>query len=73
MNGCDGRNRFVWLRGHFRHPLEFFADIAWDTYCPVNRLRDFVGQTVTLCGLVVEQRTHNQITGEAMKFLTLAD
>ncbi|HEX7470782.1 MAG TPA: hypothetical protein VF437_08640 [Verrucomicrobiae bacterium] len=25
------------------------------------------------CGQVVEQRTHHQITGEPMKFLTLAD
>ena len=25
------------------------------------------------CGLVVEQRTHHQITGEPMKFMTLAD
>jgi hypothetical protein len=25
------------------------------------------------CELVVEQRTHHQITGEPMKFLTLAD
>ncbi len=55
------------------HPLELFADVAWDTYCPVNRLGEFVGQTVVTCGLVVEQRTHHQITGEAMKFLTLAD
>jgi error-prone DNA polymerase len=55
------------------HPLELFADVAWDTYCPVNRLGEFVGQTVTTCGLVVEQRTHHQITGEPMKFLTLAD
>ncbi len=55
------------------HPLEIFADIAWDTYCPVNRLGEFVGQVVTTCGLVVEQRTHHQITGEPMKFLSLAD
>ena len=55
------------------HPLELFADVAWDTYCPVNRLGDFPGETVTTCGLVVEQRTHHQITGEPMKFLTLAD
>lgn len=55
------------------HPLELFEDIAWDTYCPVNRLGEFIGQTVTTCGLVVEQRTHHQITGEAMKFLSLAD
>ncbi len=25
------------------------------------------------CGLVVEQRTHHQITGEPMRFLTLAN
>jgi DNA polymerase III alpha subunit len=55
------------------HPLELFTDVAWDTYCPVNQLADFVGQTVTTCGLVVEQRTHHQITGEPMKFLSLAD
>ena len=55
------------------HPLELFADVAWDTYCPVNRLGEFVGETITTCGLVVEQRTHHQITGEAMKFLSLAD
>lgn len=55
------------------HPLELFSDVAWDTYCPVDRLGEFVGQTVTTCGLVVEQRTHHQITGEPMKFLTLAD
>ena len=55
------------------HPLELFPDVAWDTYCPVTRLGEFVGETVTTCGLVVEQRTHHQITGEPMKFLTLAD
>jgi DNA-directed DNA polymerase III PolC len=55
------------------HPLELFADIAWDTYCPVNRLGEHIGETVVTCGLVVEQRTHHQITGEPMKFLTLAD
>ena len=55
------------------HPLELFPDIAWDTYCPVNRLAAYVGQEVVLCGLVIEQRTHHQVTGEPMKFLTLAD
>ena len=55
------------------HPLELFADVAWDTYCPVNRLGEFVGQIVTTCGLIVEQRTHHQITGEPMKLLSLAD
>ena len=26
-----------------------------------------------MCGLVIEQRLHHQVTGEPMKFLTLAD
>ena len=55
------------------HPLDRFPDIAWDTYCSVNRLGEYIGQEVVTCGLVVEQRTHHQITGEAMKFLTIAD
>jgi DNA polymerase III alpha subunit len=55
------------------HPLELFANVAWDTYCPVARLGEHVGETVVTCGLVVEQRTHHQVTGEPMKFLTLAD
>ena len=55
------------------HPLELFDKVAWGSYCPVNRLGEFVGKTVTTCGLVVEQRTHHQVTGEPMKFLTLAD
>jgi DNA-directed DNA polymerase III PolC len=55
------------------HPLELFDGVAWETYCPVARLGEHVGETVVTCGLVVEQRTHHQITGEPMKFLTLAD
>ena len=47
--------------------------IAWDTYCPVARLGDYLGQRVVTCGLIIEQRVHHQVTGEAMKFLTLAD
>ncbi|MGV3772218.1 MAG: fused DNA polymerase IV/DNA polymerase III subunit alpha, partial [Verrucomicrobiales bacterium] len=55
------------------HPLEMFGDVAWDSYCPVSRLGEFIGQTVTTCGLIVEQRIHHQVTGEPMKFLSLAD
>jgi DNA polymerase III alpha subunit len=39
----------------------------------VERLGAYVGKEVTTCGLVIEQRLHHQITGETMKFLTLAD
>jgi DNA polymerase III alpha subunit len=55
------------------HPLELFADVAWAASRPVKELGRHIGQTVVACGLVVEQRTHHQITGEPMKFLTLAD
>jgi error-prone DNA polymerase len=55
------------------HPLELYPDIAWATYCPVNRLGQHIGEQIVTCGLIIEQRTHHQITGEPMKFLTLAD
>ena len=55
------------------HPLELHDDIAWDTYCPVSKLGEHIGEQVAMCGLVVEQRVHHQVTGEPMKFLTLAD
>ncbi len=55
------------------HPLELFPNIAWDTYCPIRRLGEFIGQTVVTCGMVIEQRMHHQVTGEPMKFITIAD
>ena len=55
------------------HPLELYPDIAWGTYCPINRLADHVGEQIVTCGLVIEQRLFHQITGEPMKFLTIAD
>jgi DNA polymerase-3 subunit alpha len=55
------------------HPLELFPDIAWDTYCPVERLGEHLGERVVACGLVIEQRLFHQTTGQPMKFLTLAD
>ena len=48
-------------------------NIAWDTYCTVERLGEFVGQTVIPCGLTVVSRVHSQTNGEPMKFLTLTD
>ncbi len=55
------------------HPLELFPDIAWETYCPVNRLGEHLGEQIVTCGLVIEQRLFHQVTGEPMKFLTIAD
>jgi DNA-directed DNA polymerase III PolC len=55
------------------HPLELFPDIAWDTYCPVSRLGQHIGEQIVTCGLVIEQRLFHQVTGEPMKFITIAD
>lgn len=55
------------------HPLALFDDIHWASYCPLKRAGEFVGRDITVCGLVVEQRIHHQVTGEPMKFLTIAD
>jgi len=55
------------------HPLELFPNIALNTYCPINRLGEHLGQQVVTCGLVIEQRLFHQVTGEPMKFLTIAD
>jgi len=55
------------------HPLDLWPDIAWDTYCQVSHLPECIGQRVTLCGLVVAERTHHQSDGELMKFMTLCD
>jgi len=54
------------------HPLELHP-VAWDTYCPITRLPEFPGQRVIVCGLIIEERLHRQITGEDMKFITLCD
>ena len=55
------------------HPLELHPDIAWETYCPVAELGRHIGETVTCCGLIIEDRIHQQVTGELMKFMTIAD
>lgn len=55
------------------HPLDLYPDVAWRTHCPVTRLGDFCGQRVVMCGLVTESRLHHQVTGEVMKFLSIAD
>jgi len=55
------------------HPLELYPDIAWDSYCPIGKLKDFVGKPVVVCGLVVQQRITSQLNGELMKFMTICD
>ena len=55
------------------HPLELYNDIAWDTYCPVNRLGEHFGEQDRHLRPRHRAAHHHQVTGEPMKFLTLAD
>jgi error-prone DNA polymerase len=55
------------------HPVELFPEVAWESYCPVGDVRNFAGERVTTCGLVVAQRLHHQADGRPMKFLSLCD
>jgi DNA polymerase III alpha subunit len=55
------------------HPLALYPNIAWDTYCPIKDLGKHIGEPIVTCGLVIEQRLFHQVTGEPMKFLTIAD
>lgn len=55
------------------HPLDLYPQIAWDTYCPVSRMDQFMGQEITTCGLIVEGRTYHQSDGDPMKFLSISD
>ncbi len=52
--GCDGEGQ----------------PIDWARYVPVAELDHHLGRRVTVCGLMVANRTRN---GDLMKFATLAD
>ena len=55
------------------HPAELFPEVVWETYCPVGEVRNFAGERVTTCGMVVAQRLHHQSDGRAMKFISICD
>lgn len=55
------------------HPLDRFPTINWASYCSVQNLGQFVGQRVTTCGLIIADRSHHQVTGDQMKFITICD
>ena len=55
------------------HPVELFPGVAWDAYCPLGDMARHAGRRVTVCGLVVAQRSHRQSDGRPMKFVSLCD
>lgn len=42
---------------------ELYPEIAGDTYDPMSRLREYVGQDVVLCSLIVVTRMHTLAGG----------
>ncbi|MEI8312927.1 MAG: fused DNA polymerase IV/DNA polymerase III subunit alpha, partial [Verrucomicrobiota bacterium] len=55
------------------HPLELWPDVPWETYCPIKDIASYAGLRVTVCGLVIADRFHQQNDGQAMKFLSICD
>jgi len=55
-------------------PYEHFGpEVLWESYCPIEKLGEFKGRRVTVCGLLVQTRHNHTIKGEIMMFCTLAD
>lgn len=55
------------------HPLDQFASIPWESYCPISSLMNYPGEKVKACGLIIADRSHHQVTGDQMKFITICD
>jgi hypothetical protein len=41
--------------------------------CPVSDFAEHIGETVTCYGLIIEDRLHQQVTRELMKFMIIAE
>ncbi len=60
-------------------PLSFLGrdakgrNIDWSRYMPVSELGNHRGERVSVCGMMVADRTNSTTRGEMMKFVTLGD
>ena len=55
------------------HPLDLWPDVAWESYCQITNIAQFANQRISVCGLVIADRFHQQNDGQPMKFLSLCD
>ncbi|MFZ2282189.1 MAG: DNA polymerase III subunit alpha [Prosthecobacter sp.] len=55
------------------HPLDLHPQVAWNTYCPIADLHRYPNQRVTVCGLIIVSRSHQQQNGQPMKFISICD
>jgi len=49
------------------------SGIAWKTDCPISNLARYARQHVTTCGLIIADRSHHQVAGDQMIFITILD
>ncbi len=61
------------MQRRWLHPLDQFPGIPWETYCPIRDFAHYAGQRVITCGLIITDRSHHQVNGEQMKFITFCD
>ncbi len=55
------------------HPLDLHPQVAWNTYCPIADVHRYPNQRVTVCGLIIVSRSHQQQNGQPMKFISICD
>lgn len=55
------------------HPLARWPKVNWTCYRPVATLGACLGEEVRVCGLVVNERLHDQADERLMKFVLIAD
>ena len=41
------------------HPLDQYEGVRWDSYCTITSLSSFPNQRVTVCGLIIADRSHH--------------
>ena len=54
-------------------PAGTIPNVAWDTYCPISDLARYPGERVSVCGLIIADRSQHKVTGDQMKFITICD
>ncbi len=54
-------------------PARSIPNVAGDTYCRISDLARYPGERVSVCGLIIADRSHRKVTGDQFKFCTICD
>jgi DNA polymerase III alpha subunit len=55
------------------YPLDLYSDVQWNTYCPIADVGNYPTRRVTVAGMIIEERLHQQMDGRIMKFISVCD